>query len=42
MSRDEVMERLEQLGWEPVANVACTFLEKKSILHEHEEEMTKS
>ena len=42
MSRDEVMERLEQLGWEPAANVAYTVFEKKSILHELEEKATKS
>ena len=42
MSRDEVMERLEQLGWEPGANVAYMLLEKKSILHELEENVTKS
>ena len=41
-SRDEVMERLEQLGWEPAANVTYTLLEKKSILHELEEKATKS
>ena len=34
MSRDEAMERLEQLGWEPAATVEHTLLEKKSILHE--------
>ena len=34
MSRDEVMERLEQLGWEPAATMEHTLLEKKSILHE--------
>ena len=39
MSRDEAMDRLEQLGWEPVAIVAYTLLEKKSILHELEEKM---
>ena len=42
MSRDEVMDRLVQLGWEPTANVTYTLLEKKSILHELEEKMTKS
>ena len=42
MSRDEVMEQLEQLGWEPAANVEFTLLEKKSILHELEEKVTKS
>ena len=42
MSRDEVMDRLVQLGWEPTANVVYTLLEKKSILHELEEKMTKS
>ena len=41
MSRDEVMERLEQLVWEPAANVAYTLLEKQSILHELEEKVTK-
>ena len=41
-SRDEEMERLEQLGWEPAANVEYTLLEKKSILHELEEKVTKS
>ena len=34
VSRDEVMDRLEQLGWEPAGNVAHTLIEKKSILHE--------
>ena len=42
MSRDEVMDRLEQLGWEPVATVAYALLEKKSILHALEEKTTKS
>ena len=42
MSRDEMMERLERLGWEPAANVECTLLEKKSILHELEEKVTKT
>ena len=42
MSRDEVMEQLEQLGWEPDANVEFTLLEKKSIMHELEEKVTKS
>ena len=41
-SRDEEMERLEQLGWEPAANVEYTLVEKKSILHELEEKVTKS
>ena len=36
------MERLEQLGWEPAADVAYKLLEKKSILHELEEKATKS
>ena len=35
-------ERPEQLGCEPAANVAHTLLEKKSILHELEEKVTKS
>ena len=35
-------ERPEQLGWDPAANVAHTLLEKKSILHELEEKVTKS
>ena len=41
MSRDEVVEQLEQLGWEPIVNVAYTLLEKKSILHDLEENTTK-
>ena len=40
-SQDGVHER-EQLEWEPAANVAYTLLEKKSILHELEEKVTKS
>ena len=40
MSRDEVMARLEQLGWEPAANVEHTHLEKQSILYELEEKVT--
>ena len=36
------MERREHLGWEPAANVAYTLLEKKSILHELDEKVTKS
>ena len=31
MSRDEVMEQLEQLGWEPVANVTWHELEEKMM-----------
>ena len=42
MARDEEMEQLEQLGWEPVANVTYTLLEKKSIRHELQEKTTKS
>ena len=42
MSRDEVMERLEQLGWGPAADVEYTRLEKKNILHELEEKVTRS
>ena len=41
MSRDEVMDRFEQLCWEPVSNVACTLLENKSILQELEEKAGK-
>ena len=41
MSRDEVMERLGQLGWKPAANVAYTHLEKRSTLHGLEEKVTK-
>ena len=40
-SQDGVHER-EQLGWELAANVAYTLLEKKSILHELDEKVTKS
>ena len=42
MSRDEVVERLEKLGWELAANVEYTLLEEKSILHELEEKVTRS
>ena len=42
MSRDEVMDGLEQLGWEPVANVAYTLQKKKGILHELVEMTTKT
>ena len=39
MSRNEVMERLEQLA---AANVAYTLVDNKSTLHELEEKVTKS
>ena len=42
MSRDEVMDRLEQLGWEPAASVAYTLLEKRSMLHKLEEKVMQS
>ena len=42
ISRDEGVERREQLGWGLAANVAYTLFEKKSILHELEEKVTKS
>ena len=41
MSRAEVKERLEQLGWTSAVDVSCTRLEKKSM-HELEKKMKKA